>query len=53
VGGIVRLFRINLIGHEAVDLGEIAAKDGVVWAEPGNSVLFSRSVNGLRNIWRY
>ena len=25
----------------------------VVWAEPGNSILFSRPVNGLTNIWKY
>ena len=25
----------------------------VVWAEPGNTVLFSRNVNGLTNIWSY
>ena len=25
----------------------------VVWAEPGNTVLFSRTVNGLTNIWKY
>ena len=24
-----------------------------MWAEPGNTVLFSRTVNGLTNIWKY
>jgi Tol biopolymer transport system component len=53
------LVRINLTSHEVVDLGEISAnannddKPDIVWAEPGNSVLLSRTVNGLTNIWKY
>jgi Tol biopolymer transport system component len=47
-----RLFKLNLASHKAVDLGEIPG-GGIVWAEPGNSILFSRAVNGLRNIWKY
>ena len=47
-----RLFRIGLTNHEAVDLGEMPG-DCVAWAEPGHSILFSREVNGLRNIWKY
>src|SRR6516162_5475599 len=47
-----RLFRIGLTSHEAVDLGEMPG-DCVAWAEPGHSILFSREVNGLRNIWKY
>jgi len=50
------IFRINLKSRKAVDLGEISW-DGlwpdVAWGEPGNSVLFSRTVNGLTNIWKY
>jgi serine/threonine protein kinase/Tol biopolymer transport system component len=48
-----RIFRIDLTRHEAVDLGEISANLDFVWAEPGNSILFSRTVNGLTNIWKY
>ena len=54
-----RIFRINLTTHAAVDLGEVPASTkwfgdfDVTWAEPGNSVLFSRTVNGLTNIWKY
>jgi len=53
-----RIFRINLASHKAVDLGEVpisgySAKFDVVWAEPGNSILFSRTVNRLTNIWKY
>jgi Tol biopolymer transport system component len=48
-----RIFRITLGSHEAADLGEISGDFQVAWAEPGKSVLFSRSVNGLTNIWKY
>ena len=47
-------YRINVTSHKAVDLGEVSGNAfDVVWAEPGNSVLFSRTVNGLTNIWNY
>ena len=52
----VTFYRINLASHEAVDLGEVSGNleiPEVVWAEPGKSVLLSRSVNGLTNIWKY
>ena len=50
-----RIFRISLTSHEAVDLGEMPVGSGgdVAWAEPGNSILLSRTVNGLTNIWKY
>jgi serine/threonine protein kinase/Tol biopolymer transport system component len=47
------LYRINVTNHEVADLGEASGNADVVWAEPGNSVLFSRTMNGLTNIWRY
>jgi serine/threonine protein kinase len=48
-----RIFRINVTNHEAVDLGEVSGNRDIVWDEPGHSVLFSRTVNGLTNIWSY
>jgi len=49
-----RITKINLTSHEAVDLGEVSGNPSdVVWAEPGKTVLFSRAVNGLTNIWNY
>ena len=50
-----RIFRISLTSHEAVDLGEMPVGSGgdVAWAEPGNSILMSRTVHGLINIWKY
>ena len=52
----VRLYRISLTNHQAVDLGEISYNPDnpvFVWAEPGKSMLLSRAVNGLSNIWKY
>jgi Tol biopolymer transport system component len=54
-----RIFRIHLTSHEAVDLGEVPGDDvtspgsTLAWAEPGNSILLSRTVNGLTKIWKY
>jgi serine/threonine protein kinase len=50
----IRVIRINVINHQVVDLAELP-NDAFewVWAEPGKSVFISRTVNGLRNIWKY
>ena len=49
-----RLYSINVARHDAVDLGEVSMDGrGVAWAEPGNTVVFPRTVNGLTNIWKY
>jgi serine/threonine protein kinase len=47
------LYKINLTSHEAVLLGEAPGNVDLVWDKPGDSVLFSRTVNGLSNIWNY
>ena len=50
----VRIFKINLTNHQVVDLGAIPGGGGnLVWGEPGKTVLFNRTVNGLTNIWNY
>jgi serine/threonine protein kinase len=46
-------YKINLTSHEAVLLGEAPGNIDVVWDTPGDSVLFSRTLNGLSNIWNY
>jgi len=47
-------YRINVTSHEAVDLGEVSGNPfNIVWAEPGETVLLSRTVKGLTNIWNY
>jgi serine/threonine protein kinase len=48
-----RAFKINVASHEAVELGEMPALSTPAWAEPGKSMLFSRTVSGLTNIWKY
>jgi serine/threonine protein kinase/Tol biopolymer transport system component len=49
----IHFYRINVTSHEAVDLGEVSGNYEFVWGEPGKTVLFSRTVNGLTNIWSY
>jgi Tol biopolymer transport system component len=46
-------YRINVTSHETTDLGEVSGYTDVVWAKPGNTVLFTRTVDGLTNIWKY
>jgi hypothetical protein len=53
VGPEFRFYKINVTNHEATDLGEVSGTTDIVWAEPGETVLFSRNVNGLTNIWQY
>jgi dipeptidyl aminopeptidase/acylaminoacyl peptidase len=47
-------FELDLSKQTAADLGEIPADPtNVVWAEPGKTIAFGRTVNGLKNIWQY
>jgi hypothetical protein len=49
-----RFCRINVTTHAATDLGEVSGNpNDVVWAEPGKTVLFSQTANGLTNLWSY
>ena len=52
-GPKLRFYRINVTDHKAVDLGEVSGNYDIVWGEPGRTLLFSRAVNGLTNIWSY
>jgi serine/threonine protein kinase/Tol biopolymer transport system component len=47
-----RLYKVNLSPPSAVDLGELPGEVHG-WAEPGKSLLLSRTVEGLTNIWKY
>jgi Tol biopolymer transport system component len=52
----IYLYRLNLASHQPVELGEISFNPDnpvCVWAEPGKSILLSRTVSGLTNIWKY
>ena len=53
-GDQVHYHKVNLSSHTAVDLGTVSGHPtDAVWAEPGKTVLFSRTVNGLANLWKY
>jgi Tol biopolymer transport system component len=46
--------KVNLSSHTAVDLGTVSGHPrDVVWAEPGKTLLFRRTANGLTNLWKY
>ena len=48
------VYDVNPQTRAAADLGELSANPlDAVWAEPGQTVLLSRTVNGLTNIWKY
>jgi serine/threonine protein kinase/Tol biopolymer transport system component len=45
---------VDIAKKTATDLAEVPGDaPGAVWADPGNTILFSRTVNGLTNIWKY
>ncbi len=49
-----RAHEIDIAKKTETDLDEIPGiAAGVVWADPGNTILFSRTLNGLTNIWKY
>jgi Tol biopolymer transport system component len=54
-GPKIHFLRVNVTSHKAMDLGEgeVSGDPDVAWDEPGKTVLFSRTVNGLTNIWKY
>jgi serine/threonine protein kinase len=50
----VHLFRVNVSAHSAEEIGTVSdIANGGDWEEPGKSVLVSRTVNGLTNLWSY
>jgi serine/threonine protein kinase/Tol biopolymer transport system component len=49
-----QLHKVSISTHTATDIGEVQADvNAAVWAEPGKSLLFSHTVKGLTNIWKY
>lgn len=49
----ITLYKINVPAHQSVALGEISGNLDLAWAEAGKTVVFSRTVNGITNIWQY
>jgi serine/threonine protein kinase len=57
-GTDVHLYKVDLRARSSTDLGVVAglydlATSGPMWLEPGISVLVSRNMKGLTNIWKY
>jgi serine/threonine protein kinase/WD40 repeat protein len=49
-----RLHRVNRETRTAEELGTVNLRwTGTVWGEPGETLLFSRTVDYLTNIWKY
>jgi len=47
-------YKVNVPSHSAAALGVLSGYPGdVVWAEPGKTVLLTRTVKGLTNLWKY
>jgi serine/threonine protein kinase len=47
-------YRLDVNSHQLIELGAAPGNPfDAVWAEPGKTVLFSRTVNGLTNLWKY
>jgi Tol biopolymer transport system component len=47
-------YKVNVSRHAAAALGALSGNPAdVVWAEPGKTVLLTRTVNGLTNLWKY
>lgn len=45
---------MNVDSHNAVRLGEVSGSPtGMVWSQPGKSLLLSRTVNDVTNLWEY
>jgi len=52
------LRKVSVASRSAVDLGTVSVNRPIpslemVWEEPGKTLLLSRLVNGLTNLWRY
>jgi serine/threonine protein kinase len=48
------LYRVNLSTHAAQKIGELSGSPtGLVWRDPGETFLCSRTVNDVTNIWEY
>jgi serine/threonine protein kinase len=50
----VYVYKVDISNGTEEDLGNFPAEvDEVVWDQPGKSVLFPRTLNGLTNLWSY
>jgi serine/threonine protein kinase len=53
-GGETQLNRLNIPSRQLTEVGSISlASLDLVWADPAKSLLLSREVNGLTNLWKF
>ena len=46
------LERVDIASHDSRRVGELPGNPaGLVWGEPGNTILFSRTLHGVTNVW--
>jgi serine/threonine protein kinase len=51
---ILTLFRVNIASHDSQKVGELSGSPtGLVWNDPGKTLLCSRTINSVTNIWEY
>jgi len=51
---VLALFRVNVATHDSHKVGELpGSPTGLVWNDPGKTLMCSRTVNGVTNIWEY
>jgi len=56
-----KLHKLDLAGRKAVEVGSLSGQfisdlgvaTDLVWGEAGKKILFSRTVNGITNLWSY
>jgi serine/threonine protein kinase len=48
------LYKVTVTNHNATKIGEVSGTPtGFAWKEPGKSLLCSRTVNDVTNLWEY
>ena len=53
-GAAFQMYDVDAPAKTATSLGEVAAGvEDVSWGEPGKTLLLSRTVDGLTNVWEY
>ncbi len=47
------IYKLNVASHKAADLGAAPIPGSATWGEPGKTLLYSRDVSGITNLWEY
>ena len=51
---VMRMLHFNIASRKAVDLGPLLGYErSASWGEPGKTLLFHRTINGIVNLWEY